>query len=292
MESVTYHDGWDGGLFAQDWEEVDRGTPDDDPALFPVVLPRELYEELGIRPGDTVGVYCGSFRLCEVAGYYDGFFGKEDDNPLSLANIVGWDTTETPLLMPGTAVKAMSGNAMAYSKAIFRLDPSQNRQLDQFQAAVDEIIAGTKSALPLRMVVWDEELRYTVSPLEDSIALMELLYPVVLVLSLLVAAGIAVLFVMTSAKEAAIMRVLGTSRLKSRVMLALQTALTSFTGLLVGVLGVLAYIGRTRPDLFANLAGASAFCAVLYLLAAIIGSAASASAVTGRNPLELLQVKE
>ena len=268
--TMVYHTGWDGSLFSQDWAALDGETPDDAPALFPVVLPKTLYEEFGIQEGDTIGVYCGGFRLCEVAGYYSG----------------------NTALMPCSAVETMAGNKMAYSKAQFTLDPSQNRQIDQFQAAVDEIIAGTKSLLPLRMVVWDEELRYTVSPLEDSIALMELLYPVVLVLSLLVAAGIAVLFVMTSAKEAAIMRVLGTSRLRSRVMLALQTAFTSLGGLVVGLLGVLAYTARTRPDLFANLVGASEFCAVLYLLAAIVGSAASASVVTGRNPLELLQVKE
>ena len=131
-----------------------------------------------------------------------------------------------------------------------------------------------------------------IAPLENSAELMQVLYPVTLVLSLLVAAGLAVLFVMTSAKEAAIMRVLGTSRLRSRVVLALQTAFTSLGGLAVGFLGVLVYTARTRPDLFANLAGASGFCAVLYLLAAIAGSAASASVVTGRNPLELLQVKE
>ena len=118
------------------------------------------------------------------------------------------------------------------------------------------------------------------------------MYPVVLALSLLVAAGIAVLFVMTSAKEAAIMRVLGTSRLRSRVMLALQTAFTSAAGLLAGLTGVLAYTGRTRPELLAGLVGASALCAVLYLLAAIIGAAVSSTVVTSKNPLELLQVRE
>ena len=47
------------------------------------------------------------------------------------------------------------------------------------------------------------------APLENSVELMRVLYPVTLVLSLLVAAGIAALFIMTSAKEAAIIRVLG-----------------------------------------------------------------------------------
>ena len=144
----------------------------------------------------------------------------------------------------------------------------------------------------LRAVIWDEELRLAVAPLENSIKLMEVLYPVTLTLSLLAAAGIAVLFVMTSAREAAILRVLGTSKLQSRAMLAMQNVFTSLAGLLLGLLGVLAYMGRTRPELLASLVGASMLCAVLYLLAAIVGAGASAVGVTSRNPLELLQVRE
>ena len=199
---------------------------------------------------------------------------------------------ETTKPEEAAAVETMAGDQMLYAGATFFLDPAMNRDLSQFHTELDGIIDKTKSKLTLRTVVRDDELRQAVEPLEDSIVLMKLLYPVVLALSLLVAAGIAVLFVMTSAKEAAIMRVLGTSKLRSRVMLALQTAFTSAAGLLIGLAGVLAYTGRTRPELLAGLVGASALCAVLYLLAAIIGAAASSTVVTSKNPLELLQVRE
>ena len=75
-------------------------------------------------------------------------------------------------------------------------------------------------------------------------------------------------------------------------MLALQNVLTSLSGLLRGLLGVLAYTSRTRPELLASLVGASVLCAVLILLAAIIGAGASAVAITHRNPLDLLQVRD
>ena len=268
--SITYHGSWDDSLFARDWSE----SVEDSQELFPVVLPKYLYNAYEFQPGDTIGVSCGSFRLCAIAGYYSG---------------LGLDA---PLLMPNSAVETMAGDQMLYAGATFFLDPAMNRDLSQFHTELDGIIDKTKSKLTLRTVVRDDELRQAVEPLEDSIVLMKLLYPVVLALSLLVAAGIAVLFVMTSAKEAAIMRVLGTSKLRSRVMLALQTAFTSAAGLLIGLAGVLAYTGRTRPELLAGLVGASALCAVLYLLAAIIGAAASSTVVTSKNPLELLQVRE
>ena len=265
--TICYTDGWDGGLFAQEW------TGDG----FPVVLPKAVYDQLG----DEVGLACKGFRVCQVAGYYVG-------------EVAGKAGETDPVLIPASAYQQISSiRALSYSKLHVTLAPSLNRELETFTQLVDGISASQGSGMvALRAVIWDEELRLAVAPLENSIELMEVLYPVTLVLSLLVAAGIAVLFVMTSAKEAAILRVLGTSKLHSRVMLALQNVLTSLAGLLLGLLGVLAYTGRTRPELLASLVGASVLCAVLYLLAAIVGAGASAVGVTRRNPLELLQVRE
>ena len=268
--TITYHSGWDAELFSRDWSDAEE--------LFPVLLPCELYDYCGMGPGRTVGILCGGFRVCQVAGYYEG---EVEGGAIS-----------APLLMPLSAVEAMEGNKMLYAKAVFSLDSSQNREIGRFRDELDGAMSSIRNGLPLRALLYDEELCMAVEPLEDSIALMRLLYPVVAALSLLTAAGIAALFVMTSAKEAAILRILGTTKLRSRVMLALQTAVTSLAGLLLGLGGALAYAGRTRPELLAGLVGASVLCAMLYLLAAIAGAAASAAAVTGRNPLELLQVKE
>ena len=138
----------------------------------------------------------------------------------------------------------------------------------------------------------NEELKQAVEPLTDSIVLMKLLYPVIVVLSVLVAAGVSVLFVMLSAKEAAILRVQGTTRLRTVLMLSLQQVFTCFAGLLVGLIGILLYMGGTRPDLLASLAPGAVLCAMLYLIAGIAGAVASSAAVTGKNPLEMLQVKE
>ena len=268
--TITYHSGWDAELFSRDWSDAEE--------LFPVLLPCELYDYCGMGPGRTVGILCGGFRVCQVAGYYEG---EVEGGAIS-----------APLLMPLSAVEAMEGNKMLYAKAVFSLDSAQNREIGRFRDELDGAMSSIRNGLPLRALLYDEELRMAVEPLEDSIALMRLLYPVVAALSLLTAAGIAALFVMTSAKEAAILRILGTTKLRSRVMLALQTAVTSLAGLLLGLGGALAYAGRTRPELLAGLVGAGVLCAMLYLLAAIAGAAASAAAVTGRNPLELLQVKE
>ena len=37
-----------------------------------MLLPCELYDYCGMGPGRTVGILCGGFRVCQVAGYYEG----------------------------------------------------------------------------------------------------------------------------------------------------------------------------------------------------------------------------
>ena len=138
----------------------------------------------------------------------------------------------------------------------------------------------------------DGELRQAVSPLERALELMRMLYPVVLALSLLSAAGVAVLFVMLLAKEAAILRVQGTAKIQTILMLSLQQVFTCFSGLTIGLTGILLYIGGTRPDLLPGIAPGTAVCAAAYLAAGVLGAIASSAAVTGKNPLEMLQVKE
>lgn len=270
--SVTYFDGWDADLFAKSWAGSEE--------LGPVVLPRALLEACGLETGESVGVVTkGSYTVCQVAGFYDGEAGGASDG--------------FPILLPTSVWEALSKDNLVYNRAHFTLDTAQNRNLPEFRAAAEEIMADVPAGLAkLRTVLWDEELRQAVEPLEDSIALMKLLYPVVIVLSVLVAAGVPVLFVTLSAKEAAILRVQGTTRLRTVLMLSLQQVFTCFGGLLVGLIGILLYIGGTRPDLLASLAPGAALCAALYLTAGIVGAAASSAAVTGKNPLEMLQVKE
>ena len=75
-------------------------------------------------------------------------------------------------------------------------------------------------------------------------------------------------------------------------MLSLQNVFTSLLGRILGLLTVLAYIRWMLPELLAGVLAPGMICAGLYLLAAAAGAVASAAVVTGRNLLELLQVKE
>jgi len=261
--AITYLDGWDASLFAQDWS-----------GSFPVVLPKALYDQLEAGELGKIGLSCRGFRVCEAAGYYEG-------------SVDGADAY--PILAPLSAYRQLSDSrAPTYCKAHVTLDPALNRELERFTEIVNDAAASQGTLLTaLRAVIWDGELRQAVEPLERALSLMELLYPVVLVLSLLTATGTAVLFVMMSAKDAAILRIQGTSKLHTTVIFVLQQGITVLAGLAVGLAGSLLWTG-VRPEL----AGASLVRAALYLAAAVAGTILSAASVTGKNPLEMLQVKE
>ena len=268
--TITYLDGWDASLFPQEWSGGES---------FPVVLPKALYDALDAGESGRVGLSCRGFWVCEAAGYYTGAVDGAD---------------AYPVLAPLSASRQLSASrAPTYCKVHVTLTPSLNRELERFTEIVNTAAASQGTALTaLRAVIWDGELRQAVSPLERALELMRMLYPVVLALSLLSAAGVAVLFVMLLAKEAAILRVQGTAKIQTILMLSLQQVFTCFSGLTIGLTGILLYIGGTRPDLLPGIAPGTAVCAAAYLAAGVLGAIASSAAVTGKNPLEMLQVKE
>ena len=277
--TITYAEGWDGSFFAKDWREAGQVLGGDD--MLPLLLPRQIYDAYMAADGRPVVLTCkGKYKICVVAGAYDG----AESGDYQVAPLV---------LMPQSALQAMVGSRMLYSAARFTVDPAMNRDLDQFRDAVDALantprIGGT----PVRVMLRDEELRQAAEPLEESVALMEILYPVMLVLSVLTAAAGSALFVLLAAKDAAILRIQGTGKGRVRLMLSLQLVITNLAGLAAGLAGVLGYLAGRQPELVGTILGPAALCAVMYLCAAVLGASAAAAAVTRGNPLELLQVKE
>ncbi len=276
---ITWQDGWDESMFAQDYADSD---------VLPVLMPQFLYEVLQIPADGRVALnvlwedtFTSHTSVVQVAGTYTGTLTP------------GADASEerSYLLAPSGVMPVVMEDHAAYSTVHFALDPGCNRQLEEVRAALDEIIARPDASLfALRAVVQDEELKQAVEPLENSIRLMETLFPVALALSLLAAVGVSALLILTEAREAAIMRVLGTTKLRTRIILSLQVILMVLAGLMLGLAVALAWAGSL--GLAAATAGLALLCATAYLLCATTGSSAGAVMVTRRPPLELLQVKE
>ncbi len=272
---ITYWDGWDASMFAQDYADSD---------VLPVLLPADLCEMLHVPADGRLALTVlwesqgmTNVSLVQVAGVYTGSLPLESDGSY--------------LLAPSGVMDAVMDGHTAYSTARFALDPAYNRELDGVRATLDEIVQEPDAGLfPLRAVVQDEELKQAIEPLENSIQLMKTLFPVALALSLLAALGVSALLILTEAREAAIMRVLGTTKLRSRIILSLQVIFMVLAGLMIGLTVAFTWAGSL--GLAWATAGLSLLCAAAYLLCATAGSAAGAVTVTNRPPLELLQVKE
>jgi hypothetical protein len=266
--TVEYATGWDEDLFARDWTEED---------VPPVLLPEFLMGYLRLQPGDVILIYSSNTVFSGsyvVAGQYAGMVSGGS------ADLI---------LLPTSALWQLEKYEMRYSKAEFVLDSAKNRELPEFRAQMDILMnSGAPGTVPMTFLFWDEELTQVVEPLEKNLQLMEILFPITVAVSVLIAAGLAVLLIFQTSKEAALMRVLGTTKGRALAMLCGEQLLLCIFGLGLG-LTTLIFL---RRDAIAVLAGPAMLSAALYLIGVIGGSIPSAISVTNRMPLELLQVKE
>ncbi len=73
----------------------------------------------------------------------------------------------------------------------------------------------TSGYTSLNFVLWDDQLRQVLQPLEKNLSLLNVLFPVTIAVSVLISATLTVLLLLQRAKEAAVMRAL--SATKTRV---------------------------------------------------------------------------
>ena len=118
--------------------------------------------------------------------------------------------------------------------------------------------------------------------------LLELLYPIAFALALILGGVLPAGIILQSAKEASLLRVLGTTKRRTRVMLSLEQIFLCLLGLCMAV----AALVLTKGNALTAVAGLIAVYAAAHLLSCVVGTEAAAVSVTRRNVLELLQVKE
>ena len=118
--------------------------------------------------------------------------------------------------------------------------------------------------------------------------LLEALYPMTAALAVLLGAVLPGLVIIQTAREASVLRALGTTKKRTRSILTLEQVLLCFVGLLIaGIL--IAAIHRTELAAMIRPFGLY-LCS--HLIACVIGSLVFAVSVTKKNVLNLLQEKE
>ncbi|PKO08810.1 MAG: hypothetical protein CVU40_13490 [Chloroflexi bacterium HGW-Chloroflexi-2] len=278
-DSLKFVAGWDMDRFAKTWTQEEIQSE-----AFPAIFPITLLEQFDLNLGEMVEITgLGYSYNCLIVGKYTG--GLETTNAIIKANLLN-TKGGAYILTPLSVLESLEGSRLTYTVAQFVLDPARNRELSQFKAEMEEVLSLYDGEI--RLVVWDEELRIVVAQLEKNISLLEVLYPVVIGVSVLVGAGLCFLMLLLATKEAAILRILGTTRRSVRLVLFSEPVILSMIGVIISlVITSLLWTTTGKVSIGSLLTSTG-----LYLLGALIGSISGAIMVTNKKPLELLQVKE
>ncbi len=280
--SLSFTSGWDMERFAQP-RTLDEIQKDGVPALFPA----SLLEQWQLKVGERVQVTDPFINVfpCIIVGQYSG--GRSFS--VQGGKIPWRYSARDSILISLSDMKSIEGSHIKYTVAHFSLDPTKNRELAQFRLDMEKVMqasgAGTHD---LRFMIWDEELKVVVGQLEKNISLLKVLYPVVMAVSVLIGAGLCLLLLLQATREAAIMRVLGTTRNAVRLALIIEPLILSIVGVIIG-LGISRLLW-TASGLVP--AGPLLSSAGLYLAGVLVGLVIGAITVTNKKPIELLQVKE
>ncbi|MCM1537499.1 MAG: ABC transporter permease [bacterium] len=280
---IDYADGYGPEIFetdwlsdtpAADWYTARRDTP--------IIVPEDWLALYRLEYGQelTVSKVIGRMRYECTFVIAGSSYSHDGDDWIS---IMGWNK----IMIPMSAWKWLKHEEeLNYSSIMFTLNPAFNRELDAVKEDMEGHLKDSNMALAdADVMLWTSELRQVVEPFEKNLELMKLLFPVTVAVSVVAGGGLVFLLLLQRTEEAALLRVLGNSRGRTRRMLFSEPVLISLCGLLLGI----AAVSYGMPEVSARqiwmFSGA-------YLFGAALGALAGTIHITRKKPLELLQVKE
>ena len=263
---VNFLIGYDGEVFCLEREE-------DDLYGSIVILPEELLLRMGVQIGDSVYMVTLDGKRsvsCRIVGSYLG----------SLSGSM----SENTVIMPGGILHELVGEDYCYFVAKLTFDSEKNRELLESGEELEQMVFDAPNPVQQRLVIWDEELHQVLEPMERTLSLLRVIYPLTVFVLAVLNFGFQLLLLLQRAKEAAILRVLGNSILEVRILFIAGQAGVFLLGMLAGVWAVSVLDWQAQHGLPEAL--------LLCCLGALTGIVSGGIADTNRPPLALLQVKE
>ena len=279
--TISYAHGWNESCFSVDW-----GTPTDP---LPIFVNEGLLAQTGLKMGAEVlltqtGISLEDTMLPDaepvipavIAGTY-----------IMQERIAATNSSITTILFPLSGVARFT-SVKGYASAEFVINPDYNRTLSELSESTEKILNTNHGKIPFRLLIWDEEIRAVVRPMERTLSLLSVLYPVTTAIATGIAAALACLMVFQNAKTAAIMRVTGMNKRRSLWLQVVEQLMPCAIGLVIGLLLCVILLRTTKTSSFLPLL----LRAGLYLMGCAVGSMIAGLSTTNRAPLDLLQVKE
>jgi hypothetical protein len=229
-----------------------------------------------IEPGDNIYLFNnGSIIPAIIIGKYSG------GHPAIVYHV-----GQGLVLMP--SILGMNFNILT-----FTVEQDKVIYLREFEEEMNELLTyiivfermgiQVHERISHEVIIHDAEFRTVVVPLEENLHLMRVLYPIARAVSFVLALGLSLLLMLQNAKNAAILRVLGMPRYKTRFNLCMELLAVCIFGVAIGFVVVLAF--GVSVATAGTLIG-------LYLAGAAVGTIVGGMVISQRTPMELLQVRE
>ena len=261
------------------WTEEDFKTK-----KVPLVVHEKDLEMEGWQLGDEVTLRLARadkpipFRIIgSTAGSSWGFtLAADEDEDIR---------TYYPMLTNLSAIEKYFSIPFDYAKAVFFTKPEMNHRLEEFKTLLKDEQAASM-VFPKSVLIWDEELKAVVEPMQQNLSLMEKLYPFSIIIAGLIGGVLCLSLVLNQAKDTALLRMLGVNKHKIISMQICQILLLTTIGLVLGMFLLIVLRGFGVVQWSVGLGG------LVYLVCALLGSIVGSVLVVNKKPLELLQVKE
>ena len=273
--NITYAEGYDSSMFSVNRHENDEEQP------RPCLVSEATMKKNGVSLGDEicVGTYHGTVpRKLVVAGYYSGEdsiehilvpHGKDDE---------AWVTV------------TMTTDGHSFVEVVqldtVRFTLKDARQLMEFKDYLAEegfSQVGERNDIMNAIVLWDTQYQKTIQQLDEKIKYMNLLYPVLYVLTAFISFLVSYLMMHNRKGELALMQSMGTPRRKIFFAFFLEQAALCLGGI---VLVWLIWAGITGFTV------TQALCMAVCILCYLAGCALSIVILNRSKVLELLRSKE
>lgn len=232
--------------------------------------PNSRYRKLSI---ESYGKIVGTFKLFNKGKDFYGYSSVIERDlfiyPLSVLEATEWE--------------------VYYDSLEFEFKPEKNRELMERKDEIRRIVASNPfNEHPTELRIWDGELRNVVEPLEKNVSLLEILYPITFILSIIIAAILSFIMVLRRTVDIAILRILGVKKKEVRWNLFRENMVLVLIGVLISLIIKLSITINSQSidiEIYVMVIGG-------YLVGTIVGLLLGIEIVSNKKPLDLLQVKE
>ncbi len=249
------------------------------------LIGKDLLEELGISPGDELGILSDSLYAALQQKGEEGVSTKGYKAYRVIGVVDSDDAGIRGGIFTGIRSDLQRLFSMDFPVEYSEFTLANNERLDELEIFLKEKMDRSSIYTPSASYHLDSG---GLTDIERIRGLLESLFPIAVAAAVLIGLFGPLLVILQSAQEAAFLRILGVTKKRARCMLAIEQIVLCIAGIILVAGGVALY----DPGRFARGIETFAGCFGLYLLGCVCGAVAASIQVTRHRLLELLQVKE